>query len=71
MQCESGDASIPPSRELEALPLSDSEKREQIPVCRGSAPAYLITNGLGMWYHQSGDQPDLKEAAGELAERTG
>ena len=24
MQCESGDASIPPSRELEALPLSDS-----------------------------------------------
>lgn len=24
-----------------------------------------------MWYHQSGDQPDLKEAAGELAERTG
>ena len=38
-------------------------------VSRGSAPAYLITNGLGMWYHQSGDQPDLKEAAGELAER--
>ena len=22
--------------------------------CRGPAPAYLITNGLGMWYHQSG-----------------
>lgn len=38
-------------------------------VSRGPAPAYLITNGLGMWYHQSGDQPDLREAAGELAER--
>lgn len=23
-------------------------------ACRGPAPAYLITNGLGMWYHQSG-----------------
>eukprot|EP00913_Durusdinium_trenchii_P026108 g24491.t1 len=45
-------------------------------VSRGPAPAYLVTNGFGMWYHQSGsllgefsDRPELREAAGELAER--
>ncbi|CAE7485893.1 unnamed protein product [Symbiodinium natans] len=41
-------------------------------VTRGTAPAHLITNGLGMWYHQTGAperEKELREAASELAER--
>ena len=33
MQCESGYASIPPSRELEALPLSDSARKKVADPC--------------------------------------
>lgn len=41
-------------------------------VTRGAAPAHLITNGLGMWYHQTGfpeREQELRGAASELAQR--
>ncbi|CAE8583120.1 unnamed protein product [Polarella glacialis] len=54
------------------LPRSSPAMEEQ--VSRGPSAAYLITNGLGIWYHQTGagtpeGESDLRANAVKLAER--